>query len=528
MFLLIDNYDSFTYNLVQAFYALGQDPLVVKNDDPRLLDLVYDPELTMVCISPGPGHPKDAGYTLEFLRRLKHSIPVLGVCLGHQALGLFAGSEVIPGPVVMHGKESDIMHDGTGLFAGLPNPLHVGRYHSLVVTDQDEKTCPFAVSARGPMGEIMALRYKDRPWVGVQFHPESILTPDGMRLLGNFPQAILTQDNTMSMNEILDTLAIGKDLSADMAATGFAALMDGTMTPAQAGSFLMGLRMKGESPLEMASAVGAVLARSVPVEPIEGSHLEVVGTGGDGKHSFNCSTGTALTLAGMGYNVTKHGNRAVSSTSGAADVLEGLGVELNIDPASIPERLAKKHFVFLFAQRFHPAFKNIGPIRKELGIRTLFNLLGPLVNPARPTHMMLGVARSNQLRLMAETLAKSQVHLGTICCGAGGFDEITALGPNEMLILRDGELSPFSLDPAEFGFAPCDPAELAVHSKEEAVQVLKDLVNGRGPKPMRDMLTLNVGMGIYLLEEEKMPLQTCMARAAEALAAGVGGKVLDA
>ena len=215
MFLLIDNYDSFTYNLVQAFYALGQDPVVVKNDDPRLLELAQDPSLNMVCLSPGPGHPKDAGYCMEVLRILDPKVPVLGVCLGHQALGLTAGAEVVVGPCIMHGKASEIVHDGSGLFSGVPNPMRVGRYHSLVVrSDVDEAHAKFTVTAHGPEGEIMALRYKDRPWVGVQFHPESILTPDGLRLLGNFPKAILPAGNDANaINAILDTLANGQDLT---------------------------------------------------------------------------------------------------------------------------------------------------------------------------------------------------------------------------------------------------------------------------------------------------------------------------
>ena len=423
MFLLIDNYDSFTYNLVQAFYALGQDPVVVKNDrNPRLLELAQDPSLNMVCLSPGPGHPKDAGYCMEVLRILDPKVPVLGVCLGHQALGLAAGAEVVVGPCIMHGKASEIVHDGSGLFSGVPNPMRVGRYHSLVVrSDVDEAHAKFTVTAHGPEGEIMALRYKDRPWVGVQFHPESILTPDGLRLLGNLPKAVAAtraMAPTPSTSFWIPSPA-GQDLTADMASAGFSALMDGTMTPSQAGSFLMGLRMKGESPLEMAHATRAALARAVRVDGIEGSYIEVVGTGGDGRSSFNCSTGTALTLAGMGYQVVKHGNRAVSSKCGSADALEGLGVNLDVNPAEVGNILHDRNFVFLFAQRFHPCFRNIAPIRNELGIRTLFNLLGPLINPSRPTRILLGVARPNLVRLMAETLAQSSVHRAAVVLRGG-------------------------------------------------------------------------------------------------------------
>ena len=285
--------------------------------------------------------------------------------------------------------------------------------------------------------------------------------------------------------------------------------------------------MKGESPLEMAHATRAALARAVRVDGIEGPYIEVVGTGGDGRSSFNCSTGTALTLAGMGYQVVKHGNRAVSSKSGSADALEGLGVKLDIDPADVGRMLHDRNFVFLFAQRFHPCFRNIAPIRHELGIRTLFNLLGPLINPSRPTHILLGVARPNLMKLMAETLAQSPIHRAAVVCGAGGYDEITPLGPNEMMLLDDGKLSSFVLDPADYGIPPCTPEDLAVSSREEAVAVLRELLAGRGPEAMRNMLALNVGMGMYLLEE-KMPLATCMARAREALASGAGRKVLNA
>lgn len=529
MFLFIDNYDSFSWNLVQAFYALGRKPVVHANDDPRILELATSPELEAVCISPGPSHPRNAGLCLEFLKRLPASVPVLGVCLGHQLLGYFAGAEVSRAPYVMHGKSSDIIHDGAGLFSGLPNPMTVGRYHSLVVQSKEDEPNPrFTVTSRGPEGEVMALRYNDRPWVGIQFHPESILTPNGLQLLGNFPDnVVLSGQKEKRISRILDALAAGQDLTADMAAAGFADIMDGRMTPAQAGCFLMGLRMKGETPLEMAHAVGIALGRANRVEGLEGDCIDVVGTGGDGRNSFNCSTATALTLAGMGYRVVKHGNRAVSSSCGSADALEGLGFPLDVAPEDVRRLLDERNFAFLFAPNFHPSFRNVGPIRRELGIRTLFNLLGPLINPARPTHILLGVARPNLVKLMAETLAQSSVHRAAVVCGAGGYDEITPIGPNEMIILDNGELEPLTLDPADYGIPACTPEDLAVSSRDEAVAVLRELLAGRGPEAMRNMLALNVGMSIYLLEG-KLPLATCIAKAREALASGVGGRVLHA
>ena len=194
MFLLIDNFDSFTFNLVQAFQGLGRDPEVLRNDRPELLDLAGSGTLSMVCLSPGPSRPENAGYCLEFLARLPHSVPVLGVCLGHQTLGHFAGARVEVADRIMHGKTSMISHQGTGLFTGLPNPFEVGRYHSLLVKADEapeEARKLLQVTARTDQGEVMGLKYADRPWAGVQFHPESVLTPLGPQLLANFVNGVL-------------------------------------------------------------------------------------------------------------------------------------------------------------------------------------------------------------------------------------------------------------------------------------------------------------------------------------------------
>ncbi|MDD3310917.1 aminodeoxychorismate/anthranilate synthase component II [Pseudodesulfovibrio sp.] len=185
MFLLIDNFDSFTFNLVQAFQQLGADPVVIRNDREEVLELATSGKLARVCLSPGPSNPQNAGYCLEFLARLPKEIPVLGVCLGHQALGHFAGAPVRRADRIMHGKTSPVFHQGKGVFAGLPSPFEVCRYHSLIVP-AEQAADVIEVTARTDQDEVMGLQYKDRPWFGVQFHPESILTPDGPKLLANF------------------------------------------------------------------------------------------------------------------------------------------------------------------------------------------------------------------------------------------------------------------------------------------------------------------------------------------------------
>lgn len=524
MFLLIDNYDSFTWNLVQAFRSLGKNPLVRYNDNPEILELAKDPDLEMVCISPGPGRPEDAGLCPEFLKILPPDVPVLGVCLGHQLLGLHAGAEIQLAPVVMHGKQSEIVHDGEGIFSGLPNPLPVGRYHSLAVGESQA----FSVGARGPEGEIMALQYNDRPWVGVQFHPESVLTPNGMELLANFPGRISRHRNARAeIAKILDTLAQGEDLNAEMAAAGFSALMDNDLSPAQSGAFLAALRIKGESALELAHATRAALARSIRVPGLSGDTIDIVGTGGDGRNSFNCSTAASLIMAGLGYRVVKHGNRAVSSKCGSADALEALGIRLESDPAAALESLEKNNFTFLFAPNFHPVFKNIGPLRKELGIRTLFNILGPMINPARPNHLLMGVARPELVRLVADTLLQTPLYRGAVVCGAGGYDEMTPIGPAAIPVLTDGKMEIIHFDPARYGIKNCAPADLAVTDRENAVQTLRALLQGNGPKPMRDMLTLNVALAIYVMEDDRLDLDQCMEKARDAVNSGIGMRTLE-
>ncbi|MDR2504459.1 MAG: anthranilate phosphoribosyltransferase [Deltaproteobacteria bacterium] len=339
----------------------------------------------------------------------------------------------------------------------------------------------------------------------------------------------------LRLTDIMETLAQGHDLAPDEARDAFAGLLDGDLAPAQAGALLLGLRAKGETPEEMGAAVTAVLERAVPVPPVQGTCIDVVGTGGDAKSSFNCSTAVALSLAGLGHKVLKHGNRSVSSRCGSADVLELLGIPLDVPPEEVPHVLERENFVFLFAPRYHPSFKHVMPIRRELGVRTVFNLLGPLVNPARPTHHFLGVARPEHLPLVAGALARASQGQGAVVHGAGGYDELTPLGRASLMFVRHGTTRPGSLDPADYGFASCTEQDLAVSGPEEAALRLRELLRGGGPEPMRDTLALNLGFALYLLGEEGAEsldpargfearrMHEAMTRARQAVRAGAGG-----
>lgn len=332
----------------------------------------------------------------------------------------------------------------------------------------------------------------------------------------------------MTIAPILDKLADGINLEPSEAKYAMTELMDGHLSPAQAGALLLTLRAKGETAEELAAAVEVCLSRAVAVTGIEGEYIDIVGTGGDGKHSFNCSTCTALILAGMGYQVLKHGNRAVSSSSGAADALECVGYPLNLDPEGIKESLKKSGFAFCLAPHYHPGFKNIVPIRRELGVRTLFNLLGPMINPSRPTHMMMGVAKPEMVDKIARVLALGGYRRALVIHGAGGYDEATAFGPVTAALIEEGEVKPFRFDPADYGFTPpASEDELRVETREEAEAAVRSVLSGQGTKAMNDMVTINLSLALSLLAPE-LDMQSCVSRARMAVAQGVAMKVIAA
>ncbi len=323
--------------------------------------------------------------------------------------------------------------------------------------------------------------------------------------------------------EVLEHLAIGKNLSEEEALTSFRAMYKGDMPASCVGAFLMGLKTKGETGLEIACGVKAALEEARLVPNLSGDRIDTCGTGGDNTCSFNCSTAVALYLAALGHKVVKHGNRSVSSTCGSADIIEALGLGLTVEPETVAGELAKRNFVFLFAPNFHPAFKRIMPIRKELGARTLFNLMGPLLNPARPTHQLLGVPTAGFVPLIAEALALTGVRRAAVVHGAGGFDELSPFGPAEVAWIRDGWTKRETLDPESLGIPRHKLSDVAVASKDEAVAVLLELLEGHGPEAMKDMLSLNLGACLHLLEDD-LTLKDAVAKARAAVDAGAAAK----
>ena len=309
------------------------------------------------------------------------------------------------------------------------------------------------------------------------------------------------QENTMTtINNILEHLRNGNDLTPDMAKQAFGSLLQGELEPAQAGALLLGLSMKGETAEELGEAVNMALQQARVIPDLTKKRIDTCGTGGDGKNSFNCSTAVSLFLADMGYQVVKHGNKGVSSKCGSADIIKALGFPFVGSPEEAHAELAKRNFVFLFAPQFHPAFKYVAPIRQSLGIRTLFNLVGPLINPALPTHQLMGVPSPEFAPLMAAVLAKRGIKAAVVH-GAGGFDELTPCGPCQVIFVNEGKTTTTQFDPQPLGFARCTPEAMQCSGPEDALAKQKLILSGTGPKAMQDMVALNLGMAIHILEE---------------------------
>jgi anthranilate synthase/phosphoribosyltransferase len=498
MLVLIDNYDSFTYNLVQYFGELGADIKVFRNDKITMNELIaLNP--SHLVISPGPGEPiKDGGVSPDAIKHFTGKIPVLGVCLGHQALGAVFGGKVDRAPRLMHGKTSSITHNGQGIFKGIPSPFEVMRYHSLVV--YDPIPAELEVTAITAEEEIMGLKHKDHHTYGVQFHPESILTEHGKQILKNFLDlnpAPAKGEQSMLKPFIAKTIN-RTDLTTEEAEQAMNIIMTGQATQAQIGAYLVALRMKGETIPEITGSVRAMRANGVKVklgDPAERIY-DIVGTGGDGAHTFNISTAAAFVLAGTGRKVAKHGNRAASSHCGSADVLSALGVSLELTAEQIAYAIDNIGIGFMFAAKFHPAMKHaIGP-RKEIGQRTIFNILGPLTNPAGANIQLTGVFAPTLTEPMANVLNELGSRAAMIIYGAGGTDELNTCGVNRISHLKDGAVKTYDLDPTELGFSLATMEDLRGGAPDESAVMMRDILSGKLNGARRDAVLLNAAAAL--------------------------------
>lgn len=298
---------------------------------------------------------------------------------------------------------------------------------------------------------------------------------------------------------VLTTLLTGGDLPAAEAEWAMDQVMSGTATPVQTASFLVALRAKGETASELRGLAEGMLKHAVMIE-VPGRTLDIVGTGGDQAHTVNISTMSAIVAAGAGAYVVKHGNRAASSSSGSADVLEALGVRLDLRPEEVEQVARDAGITFCFAQTFHPSLRHAGSARREIGIPTALNLLGPLTNPAQPRYSAVGVANAVMAPYIAEVFA-ARGRVAAVFRGDDGLDELTLSTTSHVWWVRDGEVSEHDIDPTRLGLDAAPVSALRGGDPAYNAQVVHDLLSG-APGAVRDAVVLNAGMALALTQLE--------------------------
>jgi anthranilate phosphoribosyltransferase len=299
----------------------------------------------------------------------------------------------------------------------------------------------------------------------------------------------------MQMQDALAQLLDGRDLSRAEARGVMGQIMSGEATPAQIGGFLVALRLKGETADEIAGCAEAMRDHVLPVHPAREDLVDTAGTGGDGGKTFNISTAAALVAAAAGAGVAKHGNRSISSQSGSADVLEALGFELELPPERIAQSIDELGFGFMFAPTHHPSMKHAAPVRRELAARTVFNVLGPLTNPAGARAQVVGVYSPLLVQVIAEVLASLGAHRAFVVHGAGGIDELSPAGSNLISEVVEGQVTQREIDPLDLGVERCNPDELRGGTPAENAASIREVFAGaRGGR--RSAILLNAAGAI--------------------------------
>jgi anthranilate phosphoribosyltransferase len=327
-----------------------------------------------------------------------------------------------------------------------------------------------------------------------------------------------------TFKDFIAKVSDGHALSPEEAREAFEVILSGSATPSQLGGFLMALRVRGESIAEVTGAVATMRSKMIPVKA-PANAMDIVGTGGDNSGSYNISTCTALVVAGSGVPVAKHGNRSLSSKSGAAEALAELGVNIDIDARKISDCINRAGIGFMFAPLHHAAMKHVGPTRMELGTRTIFNLLGPLTNPAGVKRQMVGVFARKWVEPLAEALRELGSDKAWVVHGSDGMDEITTTGPTAIAELKNGTIRSFEISPEDVGLAVSDPKDLKGGLPSENAKALRDVLAG-AKNAYRDVVLLNAAASL-LVADKVETLKDGVEMAAQSIDSGSAADTLE-
>ena len=509
MILMIDNYDSFVFNVEQYLKEMTDDEVITVRNDAITIDDIKKMNPSKIIFSPGPKHPKDSRICLEILNNTDElgNIPILGICLGHQAIGMNFGGEIKRLENPLHGKTSEItvLSENSVLFKNLPKKFKVMRYHSLYVDDIPEN---LEVTAKSEDGVAMAVEHKSKNIFGIQFHPESIFTEYGKNMIRNFlnievSETLQNNKNSKKKGNFIDMNKYLKKLQENIALTDtdfreICKIIDSkNYDIVQLGALLVLISEKSLYPESLTAFVKNILEYSTTFED-ETPMIDVCGTGGDGFKTINISTAVAFILGAMGVNVGKHGNRAISSQSGSSDVLDKLGVPLENSLANQIEKLHVKNLAFFHAPFFHKLVGEVREVRSRLGIRTVFNILGPLLHPnTKLKYQLVGLYHEPVHRLYAETLQLLGRKHALVVRGNDGLDEITICDDTRIIEVKGEQILEYTISPESFGFKRAFHSEIEGGTPEENAEILVKILKGEEKSAKFDIVVLNAMFALY-------------------------------
>ena len=519
MILLIDNYDSFVFNVAQYLGELTDEEVhTVRNDQLTLAEIrTLNP--SRIVLSPGPKHPKDSGICLEILKEIT-DIPILGICLGHQAFGLVHGATVKRLEIPLHGKTSvlTVSEPQSVLFKGLPQQFSVMRYHSLYV-DKDTLPQELIITALSDDGVIMALQHKTKPIHSIQFHPESFFTEYGKNILKNFlvgTQTAQSVQNTEEKakayaNEVFKAALKKLQENQPLGDSDFkqicAVLHSKQYDIVQLGALLVLISEKSLYPESLTAFVRNILAYSTTFADPR-PMIDLCGTGGDGLKTINISTTVAFIVAALGVKVAKHGNRSVTSQSGSTDVLGELGIAMESNLMKQLDSLEKNGLAFFHAPFFHNLVGEVREVRQRLGIRTVFNVLGPLLHPnTKLKYQLVGLYHEPVMRLYAETLQLLGREHALVVRGNDGLDEISICDETKIVEVKGKQILEYTIAPEMFGFKRAFHTDIQGGTPTENAEILRRTLKGEERGAKADIVILNAMFALYTANVVKHPAE---------------------
>ena len=519
MILLIDNYDSFVFNVAQYLGELTDEEVRTVRNDQLTLAEIRALKPSRIVLSPGPKHPKDSGICLEILKEIT-DIPILGICLGHQAFGLVHGATVKRLEIPLHGKTSvlTVTEPQSVLFKGLPQQFNVMRYHSLYV-DKDTLPQELIITALSDDGVIMALQHKTKPIHSIQFHPESFFTEYGKNILKNFlvgTQTAQSVQNTEEKakayaNEVFKAALKKLQENQPLGDSDFkqicAVLHSKQYDIVQLGALLVLISEKSLYPESLTAFVRNILAYSTTFADSR-PMIDLCGTGGDGLKTINISTTVAFIVAALGVKVAKHGNRSVTSQSGSTDVLGELGIAMESNLMKQIDSLEKNGLAFFHAPFFHNLVGEVREVRQRLGIRTVFNVLGPLLHPnTKLKYQLVGLYHEPVMRLYAETLQLLGREHALVVRGNDGLDEISICDETKIVEVKGKQILEYTIAPEMFGFKRAFHADIQGGTPTENAEILRRTLKGEERGAKADIVVLNAMFALYTANVVKHPAE---------------------